>query len=133
MEHFYNIIVTYKYVILFPIAVLEGPIVAVFAGFLIKFDQLAIIPTYIVLVLGNVIPDLFYYGIGRLGQKNIYIQKIIRKFTFIKKNFKLLEKLWTEHFRKTIFLSKLAYGLSSPRSEERRVGKECRSRWSPYH
>ena len=22
---------------------------------------------------------------------------------------------------------------SVPRSEERRVGKECRSRWSPYH
>ena len=22
---------------------------------------------------------------------------------------------------------------SEPRSEERRVGKECRSRWSPYH
>ena len=27
-----------------------------------------------------------------------------------------------EHKRKTL-----------PRSEERRVGKECRSRWSPYH
>ena len=24
-------------------------------------------------------------------------------------------------------------GLSGSRSEERRVGKECRSRWSPYH
>ena len=24
-------------------------------------------------------------------------------------------------------------GLKIPRSEERRVGKECRSRWSPYH
>src|SRR6266542_4921650 len=23
--------------------------------------------------------------------------------------------------------------ISDPRSEERRVGKECRSRWSPYH
>src|SRR3989454_1965880 len=23
--------------------------------------------------------------------------------------------------------------LEMPRSEERRVGKECRSRWSPYH
>ena len=22
---------------------------------------------------------------------------------------------------------------AEPRSEERRVGKECRSRWSPYH
>ena len=25
------------------------------------------------------------------------------------------------------------YGVSFFRSEERRVGKECRSRWSPYH
>ena len=24
-------------------------------------------------------------------------------------------------------------GVWAPRSEERRVGKECRSRWSPYH
>src|SRR5690606_39757697 len=24
-------------------------------------------------------------------------------------------------------------GTALPRSEERRVGKECRSRWSPYH
>src|SRR3712207_9483696 len=24
-------------------------------------------------------------------------------------------------------------GRDRPRSEERRVGKECRSRWSPYH
>src|SRR4029434_11351987 len=27
----------------------------------------------------------------------------------------------------------LTITLSPPRSEERRVGKECRSRWSPYH
>src|SRR5258708_27801571 len=26
-----------------------------------------------------------------------------------------------------------SYDRSNPRSEERRVGKECRSRWSPYH
>ena len=25
------------------------------------------------------------------------------------------------------------FGVLEPRSEERRVGKECRSRWSPYH
>src|SRR2546430_13973703 len=32
------------------------------------------------------------------------------------------------HYRDTIMVTTL-----SPRSEERRVGKECRSRWSPYH
>ena len=26
-----------------------------------------------------------------------------------------------------------APGMQASRSEERRVGKECRSRWSPYH
>ena len=26
-----------------------------------------------------------------------------------------------------------AKSVKRPRSEERRVGKECRSRWSPYH
>src|SRR2546429_728807 len=29
--------------------------------------------------------------------------------------------------------SPAAYYLAAARSEERRVGKECRSRWSPYH
>ena len=31
------------------------------------------------------------------------------------------------------FLSQLASAHPENRSEERRVGKECRSRWSPYH
>ena len=30
-------------------------------------------------------------------------------------------------------IPELEYGSFSTRSEERRVGKECRSRWSPYH
>ena len=29
--------------------------------------------------------------------------------------------------------STLALNVEEDRSEERRVGKECRSRWSPYH
>src|SRR3712207_4369621 len=34
-------------------------------------------------------------------------------------------------FQSTIIVSNVAY--DPLRSEERRVGKECRSRWSPYH
>src|SRR2546430_7015423 len=33
----------------------------------------------------------------------------------------------------TINLSDYARAMLAGRSEERRVGKECRSRWSPYH
>ena len=36
--------------------------------------------------------------------------------------------LFQEGFDRTI-----SRGPDDSRSEERRVGKECRSRWSPYH
>ena len=34
---------------------------------------------------------------------------------------------------KTVNLAPVLSALQQWRSEERRVGKECRSRWSPYH
>ena len=33
----------------------------------------------------------------------------------------------------TVVMTRTAMVAASTRSEERRVGKECRSRWSPYH
>ena len=43
---------------------------------------------------------------------------------------KSAQKLVTSHLR---LVAKIAMGYRGYRSEERRVGKECRSRWSPYH
>src|SRR2546422_9440337 len=45
----------------------------------------------------------------------------------------LTRKLTAEGYRVWCDRFKLLGGESYPRSEERRVGKECRSRWSPYH
>src|SRR5256886_17365972 len=38
-----------------------------------------------------------------------------------------MDRLWGCHFHAAVFTN------LTRRSEERRVGKECRSRWSPYH
>src|SRR2546430_16428246 len=40
--------------------------------------------------------------------------------------------VWYIHPYANVGLDK-SFTLIKPRSEERRVGKECRSRWSPYH
>src|SRR2546429_2098786 len=42
---------------------------------------------------------------------------------------------WTARFVRAVMLGFKEAASSFPkvRSEERRVGKECRSRWSPYH
>ena len=40
----------------------------------------------------------------------------------------------TERVKETFsYFSPIPFGYANFRSEERRVGKECRSRWSPYH
>src|SRR2546425_7979708 len=45
-----------------------------------------------------------------------------------------LEKIWRAvHPQFDSVRSRMSAEISAQRSEERRVGKECRSRWSPYH
>ena len=47
---------------------------------------------------------------------------------FISDEVTSLQKFYDNIMNAEIILSYI-----KPRSEERRVGKECRSRWSPYH
>ena len=38
-----------------------------------------------------------------------------------------------EYLIQYLLKEEIPFGRQNIRSEERRVGKECRSRWSPYH
>ena len=48
-------------------------------------------------------------------------------------NFKRISRHENTHVETLVSVIKSLGGRPVPRSEERRVGKECRSRWSPYH
>ena len=52
---------------------------------------------------------------------------------FMQAGFAMVETGFTraKNAAHTITMNFMVYGIA--RSEERRVGKECRSRWSPYH
>ena len=43
------------------------------------------------------------------------------------------EEPWPSFVENALAKARHGARLSTTRSEERRVGKECRSRWSPYH
>ena len=47
------------------------------------------------------------------------------------KTYRNMEKQWSTALKNGQKVTDIDINLS--RSEERRVGKECRSRWSPYH
>jgi membrane-associated protein len=56
---------------LFPLSVLEGPVVNVAAGWLARLGYLSLVPTYLVLVLGDLVGDALHYAVGRGGLRLI--------------------------------------------------------------
>src|SRR3712207_9255392 len=75
-----------------------------------------------------------------------YIKKAISKSRFNRRLHAIDPCLWRtlfdvlaevfkhEHSEQTTYVvDSLPVAVCDKRSEERRVGKECRSRWSPYH
>ena len=70
-----------------------------------------------------------------------HMARIVRIYKMVENNYlftlRFLEDYLARTFRhqpgQFIMLSVPGAGEMPIRSEERRVGKECRSRWSPYH
>lgn len=109
-----SLILTYRYVILFPLACLEGPLLALVVGFLIHGGYFAILPAFLLMCAGDFFPDIFYYYLGHFGKSKNILERYGSKSQFVTKNFPIIEKLWHEHGFKMMFLSKLAYGISTP-------------------
>jgi membrane protein DedA with SNARE-associated domain len=84
------------------------------AGFLVFRGYFNFFPAYGILILGDIIPDTIYYYIGRYGQDNFIVKFFTNKFTSLLGNKNVVKKIWENHTKKTMFLIKLAYGLSVP-------------------
>ena len=76
------------------------------------------------------------YGIREAEQNMVFAARLTQHGHTIQNMADLMELYHQSYSQKTV--ENIA-GLPHPtvqkfmRSEERRVGKECRSRWSPYH
>ncbi len=115
MNEILLLILKFKYLILFPIAAVEGPVVTLIAGFLVSINILEFFPAYIIILLGDFIPDLIFYYIGTLGS----YQKLVDKFQgsktkIISSGLSTIERLWKTHPRKTMFFAKVTYGVATP-------------------
>ena len=74
-----------------------------------------------------------YLGVveAQLGSLSGMVESILSLSLYDEGSFELsLEEVALKPFLKEVLE---VFALKAPRSEERRVGKECRSRWSPYH
>ena len=60
-------------------------------------------------------------------------ETVRRKNNFYIDKTEFIKEWWESDDAVTLITRPRRFGKTLNRSEERRVGKECRSRWSPYH
>ncbi len=107
MASLYSLLYTYKYAILLPLTIFEGPIVNVIAAFLASIGVMNIFAVYAIAVMGDLIGDILYYLIGRLGRHTI-IPKYGRYLGITEDRIKFAEEHYKNHLLKTIAISKVA-------------------------
>lgn len=105
-------LLNYKYFLLFPFAVIEGPIVTVLAGLMASLGQLSFLFSFIVLVLGDLTGDCLYYLLGRSG-KDTLIKRWGKYVGLTEKRITSLEKVFEHHSGKTLFTGKLSHGIGA--------------------
>lgn len=62
-----QLLLTYRYIILIPLAIIEGPITSVVAGFLSTSGIFNLLFVFPIMVMGDMVGDSIFYGLGRFG------------------------------------------------------------------
>ena len=106
MEYLILLLTKYGYFVLFLLAIVEGPITIIIAGFLASLGLMNVFVIYAIVMAGDIVGDTGVYIIGRSGGAifSRYFKKHSDKLDKAKKYFEA-------HHNKAIVLSKLVHGL----------------------
>jgi membrane-associated protein len=110
MEHIVYLLTKYRYFILFPLAIVEGPILAVIAGFLCMGGFLNLFIVYPIIVLGDICGDSICYTFGRWGVPG-FLKKIATGIGIRHENINKVRAYFDSNPNRTISLSKITLGI----------------------
>ena len=110
MEYILYLLMQYKYIILLPLAVVEGPIIAIIVGLLCTRGFFNPFYAYVVIVFGDLIGDSLVYVLGRWG-KSKFFQNLSNWFGFTDLKMERVRIFFEANPNKTISLSKIILGV----------------------
>ncbi|MDN3656706.1 DedA family protein [Ferruginibacter paludis] len=110
MENIIHLLVQYKYFILLPLAIVEGPVLAVIAGLLCSQHILNPFYSYAMIVFGDITGDSIVYMLGRRG-KSPRLRKISRWLGLTDNKMDRARIFFESNPNKTISLSKIILGV----------------------
>jgi membrane protein DedA with SNARE-associated domain len=105
-----DLLYRYKYILLFPLAIVEGPVLAVIAGFLCVNKFLNPFIVYPIIVLGDLVGDSLCYMLGRFGVPQ-FLKGILKKLGFKPIKLDAARSYFNANHIKAISLSKITLGI----------------------
>ena len=112
LDQILHLLLQYKYLVLFPIVIIEGPIITVIAGFVASMSYMNFFITYGVVVAGDITGDAVYYAIGRWGREN-FLDKWGKYIGLNPKKIALVERHFEKHGAGTLLIGKLTHGIGA--------------------
>jgi membrane-associated protein len=100
----------YKYLALFPLTVVEGPIITVVTGFFASLGYINFFIAYIVIVAGDLVGDVLHYLFGRIGGRKV-VDRWGKFFGVHQGHIDALEKQYAIRGSKLLFLGKMSHGV----------------------
>lgn len=100
----------YTYLVLFPLAVVEGPVITIIAGFLVSLGILDPFISYGVVVAGDIAGDSLWYGVGRFGSPQ-FVALLERWFGISQERLSAVRERMRGARVKTVLFSKLVQGI----------------------
>ncbi|HUO56218.1 MAG TPA: VTT domain-containing protein [Candidatus Paceibacterota bacterium] len=109
-----TIFISHLYLFLIPLAIIEGSLLAIVCGILGSLGVLNPFIAYSILIVGDLLPDIVYYWIGRYVATQPIVRRFATRVRLIRENFLSLERLWREKPFFTLTTAKLSYGIAPP-------------------
>jgi membrane protein DedA with SNARE-associated domain len=107
-----HLLIEYRYWILVPLAVIEGPIVAFISGTLASLGYFNIYLLALFFFVRDMAMDAIYYYSGHFGARTSFIKKMLGKMNIKEDHLENIRLLWEKHPAKTMFVGKFSYGIA---------------------
>ena len=104
-------LLNYRYLLLFPLIVLEGPITVITAGLLTSVGLLNFFVVYFIAITGDLVGDSLYYVAGRHCRK--YLDRWGRFIGLPKDRLEKMEAHFNAHGGKTLIAGKLSHAIGA--------------------
>jgi membrane protein DedA with SNARE-associated domain len=109
-----RLLIAYAYPLMVPIALVEGPLVALSGGVGFSLGKINPLIVYALVMVGALVQDVGYYWLGAWAMASPKAHARLCRLKLVRASMGPLEEAWAHRMFATLVASKFAYGLYAP-------------------